>query len=349
MKKNKIITIVIIVLLVVGGAAAIIKAKKKDASAPIAKVYNVVVSTKNVKSGNVSLTLPYLAVAMNDKDVMLASKIPARVDYIKPSSSIVKKGEIIAKLDKTSISSNISSLKAQIKAANTGLSNLQKTHERTLELLKVDGASIEQSQMEESKISELTAKKESLDQKLNELYNMMSYAEIKSPVNGNISKTMVNVGDMAMPGHPIANLRADNGFYLLVRVPTNLKIGAVVIDNKSYQAIPLNSTFHGLFEYKVYADLQNMVSGDRIEVNVEIFNGNAILLPYDAVLNRNGKSFVLLKEGNHAKPMEVNIIETGEQGIAVRNQDLEGKEIIVEKQDILLKLLSGISLKAKEE
>ena len=73
------------------------------------------------------------------------------------------------------------------------------------------------------------------------------------------------------------------------------------------------------------------------------------MLPYDAVLNRNGKSFVLLKEGNHAKPVEVNIVETGEQGIVISNQSIEGKEVIVEKQDILLKLLSGITLKSKEE
>ncbi len=349
MSKNKIITIVIVVLLVVGGAIAIIKAKNKDANTPIAKAYSVVVSTQNTKIDSVSLTLPYLAASMNDKDVTLSSKIPARVNYIKPSGSKVKKGELIAMLDKTSISGNIKSVKAQLEAVSTGLENLQKTHQRTLDLIKVEGASIEQSQKEESKISELTAKKEGLSQKLNELNNMMSYADIKSPVDGNISKTMLNEGDMAMPGHPIASLRAENGFYLLVRVPTNLKIGAVIIDNKRYQAIPLNSTFHGLAEYKVYAELPNMVSGDRVEVNVEIFNGKAILLPYDAVLNRNGKSFVLLKDGNHAKPVEVNIIETGEQGIVVSNQSIEGKEVIVEKQDILLKLLSGISLKSKEE
>lgn len=349
MSKNKIITIVIVVLLVVGGAIAIIKAKNKEANTPIAKAYSVVVSTQKAKSDSVSLTLPYLASSMNDKDVTLSSKMPARVIYIKPSGSKVRMGEVIAKLDKASISSNIISVKAQLKAIKTALDNLQKTHQRTLDLIKVEGASIEQSQKEESKISELIAKKEGLSQKLNELNNMMSYAYIKSPVNGNISKTMVNEGDMAMPGHPIASLRAKNGFYLLVRVPTNLKISAVIIDNKRYETIPLNSTFHGLAEYKVYAELPNMVSGDRVEVNVEVFNGNAILLPYDAVLNRNGKSYVLLKEENHAKPIEVNIIETGEQGIAISNQNIEGKEIIVEKQDILLKLLSGISLKTKEE
>ena len=226
---------------------------------------------------------------------------------------------------------------------------MKATHQRTQELLAVEGASIEQSQKEESKLSELSSKKEALTQKLNELNNMLSYAIIKSPVNGNISKTMVNSGDMAMPGHPIANIQAENGFYLLVRVPSHIKISSVEYNDDYFDAIPLNSTFHGLVEYKAYADVPGMTSGDRVEVNVVVFDGNAILLPFDAIINRNGKNYVMVRNGNQAAAHEVSIIESGEQGIVVDNNELLGKEIVVAKQDILLKLLTGVSLKVKGE
>lgn len=352
MKKintKSIIWSVVIIVLIAMGIIAVKKAKNRDTDTPVAKTYDVVVSTREITKQPVKLTLPYLAVSMNDKDVRLSSKIPARVNFIKASGSKVKRGEVIAKLDNTAIQGNIKSAKAQLESIKVAIKNMEATHKRTLELLAVEGASIEQSQKEESKLSELNSKKEALTQKLNELNNMLSYAIIKSPVDGNISKTMVNAGDMAMPGHPIANIQAENGFYLLVRVPSDLKISAVEYNNRYFDAIPLNSTFHGLVEYKAYTDVPDLTSGDRVEVNVVVFNGNAILLPFDAVINRDGKSYVLVRNDNKAVAREVNIIESGEQGIVIGNNELAGKEIVVAKQDILLKLLTGVSLKVKEE
>ncbi len=346
--KTIISTLVIIVLIIAGGLV-IKKAKNKDANAPIAKTYDVVVSTQTVKSDSVQLTLPYLAIVQNDQDVMISSRMAARVNYIKPSGSKVSKGEVIIKLDNTSVQSNINSVNSQLDAVNTGIKNMTATHERTLELLKVDGASIEQSQKEESKLSELNSKKESLTQKLHELHNMMTYANIKSPVEGIISKTMLNNGDMAMPGHPIANLKSENGFYLLIRVPTDMHVKGVEIEGQHFDAVSLNSTFHGLAEYKAYADIPEMTSGDRVEVNVELFNAEGILLPFDAIINRDGKSFVLVRNENQATAHEVNIIDSGEQGVVISNADLQGKEIVIAKQDILLKLLTGVSLKVKGE
>ena len=177
---------------------------------------------------------------------------------------------------------------------------------------------------------------------------MISYANIKSPVNGIISKTMVNKGDMAMPGHPIANLKSDKGFYLLLRIPSDIDVRGVEVNDNRFDAIPLNSTFKGLAEYKAYADIPNLTSGDRLEVNVELFNGKGILLPFDAVINRNGKSYVLVRKENKAIAKEINILERGEQGIVIGNSDLQGQEVVIAKQDILLKLLSGVSLKVKK-
>ena len=350
MKKHKKTIIWTAVALVVL-AALILRVKglkNEEASLPPAKAYAVVVSTIRPELGQNRLTLPYLAEVQNDKDVKLASKIAGRLDYILPSGSAVRKGEIIARIDNTSIKSNISSVQAQLTAQQQVLKNLEATHKRTLELIEARGASIEQSQMEESKIAGVQSQIESLRQKLNDLQNMLTYAIITSPVDGRISKTMVNKGDMAMPGHPVAALSAKNGFYLMVRVPDHLKIKGVILDGKNYEAIPLNSTFHGLAEYKVYTDKQGMTTGNRMTVDVVVYDGKGIKLPFDAVLNRDGKSYVLMAEGDIAVPKPVNIVLSGEDGIIVSDDDLAGKQLVVAKQDILLKLISGVSIKIKE-
>ncbi len=348
-KKTRIIWIAVIVVIIIGGVLVVRGAKKRDANLPPAKEYSIVVSSITPVVKDVELTLPYLAITKNDKDVKLSSRISGRVNRIKASGSMVKRGEVIAILDNTSVMAGIESTKAQIVAAETSLRNLEATHNRTLDLLKVQGASIEQSQAEESKIAGLKSQVESLKQKLNDLNNTLTYAIIKSPVDGRISQTMLNKGDMAMPGRPVASVSATNGFYLLVRIPTDLKISGIYLDDKFYEAIPLNSTFNSLAEYKVYVDKDGLTTGDRVEVEVVTFKDNAILLPFDAVLNRNGKSFVLERKGDKVDPLVINIIQEGEQGIVASNNNLAGKELVVAKQDILLRLLGGTSIKIKED
>jgi RND family efflux transporter MFP subunit len=311
---------------------------------PIAKQYGIVVPIFKPVIANSTLTLPYLAQTENDKDVKLSSKVTARVKFIKPSGTKVKKGDVIARLDNTSIQTNAVSLKSQVKATEIAVKNLEDTHSRTKELLAIKGASIEQYQKEESSLEALKAKLDALQQNQIDVANTLTYATILSPVDGIISKTLVNNGDMCLPGHPVANISATNGFYLLLRIPTDLAIYGVNFNNKNYPAIALNSTFNNLAEYKVYVDSKGFTTGDRIEVNVIVFKGQAVKLPFDAVLNRDGKSFVLLNDNNKAKAVPVNVIQTGEDGLVVSNSEIVGKEIVVAKQDILLKLLGGLTI-----
>jgi len=351
MKRNKktIIWTLVIVVIIIAGIMKIKRAKSNEAELPPARQYAIVVSTIKPEMKNILLTLPYLALTQNDKDVVLASRVSGRVNWIKASGSRVKKGEVIARLDNTSIEAGINSVKSQITAQKTAMKNLRATHQRTLELMNVQGASIEQSQAEESKIAAMKSQIESLQQKLNDLNNSLTYAIITSPVDGRISKTMVNKGDMAMPGRPVASVSANNGFYLLLRVPTNLKVYGVVMNGNTYDAIPLHSTFNSLAEYKVYVNSGQMTTGNRVEVNVVVYKGNGLELPFDAVLNRNGKSYVMVRQGDVAVPEEIQPVQSGEQGIVVANSDLTGKELVVAKPDILLRLLGGTSLKVKED
>lgn len=343
------IGIVISILIVLGAILILIKAKRDEAKLPIAKTYSITVSTFKVEKQQVSLTLPYLAQTQNDMDVNLASKIAARVDYVKNSGVFVKKGETIAKLDATSIEANQKSIESQLAATKTALKNLEATHKRTLELLAVKGASIEQSESEESRIAELEAKVESLNQSLNDVTNTLTYAIIKSPVDGMISKNTVNVGDMIMPGQPVATISASSDYYLMLYVPSNVKVYRVIVDNKSYPAIPLNATMNGLTAYRVNVEPGGMMTGERVEVNVEVFNGVGIKIPFDGILNRDNKSYVFVKENDKAIPTEINIIQSGEDGAVISNNELAGKEIVVAKQDILLTLLSGATLKTEDK
>jgi RND family efflux transporter MFP subunit len=341
------IALVVVAALAMGGIKAIKKARAKDAAAPKAKIYPIVVSQMSPKFEKVKLTLPFLATVDNDKDVKLSSRIAARIMQIKPSGSSVRQGDVLARLDTTDIKSNLASVKEQLEAISVSIKNLKATHTRTLELLKVQGASIEESQKESTLMANAIAQRTGLKQKEIELKNNLSYCTILSPVDGVIAKTFDNKGAISMPGKPLVAISSKNGFYLMVRVPTELPIKGVEFDGKTYSVTALGSTYHGLAEYKVYTGSHNLTTGDRVEVSVVVLDEKANLLPFDALLNRNGKSFVLVVEKNRAHAQEVHLVQSGEEGVVI-SETLERKQIVVAKPDVLLKLTSGYALDIKE-
>ncbi len=348
---NKYVKIVFVVAIVAGlvflAISRLLEIKKRNAHMATAKVYPIIVKEMSPKITNVKLTLPYLAEVANDKDVKLSPRISARILKIIPSGSKVYKGEVVVKLDTTNIRSSLQSVKNQMHAAVVAIKNLKATHKRTQELLKVKGASIEDSQKEATLIANAEAGLNVLKQREIELNNNLSYATIISPVDGVVAKTFSNKGALGLPGHPLLSIAAKNGFYLMVQVPTNLSIKGVEFEGKTYAAVALGSAFHGLAEYKVYTGNTKLINGDRVEVSVIILHQKDALLPFNALLNRNGKTYVLVVEGNKAIPLEVHVVQSAQEGVVI-SESLQGKNIVVAKPDILLRLVSGYRLKIKE-
>lgn len=345
LNKKTIITSLLILLVVIGGILVIKKAKAKSDNAPIAKEFPIMVRTTKIASDGNQLTLPYLAVVQNDQDVTITSKISSRILFLKPSGTPVKAGEVVARLDNSSFQTTSQSVQSQLAAQKIALENQKLNHSRTLQLLAVKGASKEQSENEISKIAEIESKIDALQQSKNDISNSFSYTTIVTPSSGVVAKTMLNVGDVAMPGQPIALISSNNGSFLKLSVPSDLKIKGISLKEQFYKAIPLNNTFNGLAEYKVYAENMDLLTGERVPVDIVLYEGQGLKVPYDAVLNRSGKSFVFVIENNKAVPKEITITESGENALMISNEELSGKEIVIAKQDILLSLLSGSVIK----
>lgn len=329
---KRILILLVITVIVVGGMMLVKAKRAKEAKTPPPKVYAMVVKTMQTKPLQVQLTLPYLAQVQNDENVVLSSRMSARVLMIKKSGDSVKKGEILAKLDTEDLRANIDSVRIS-------LANLLKTHKRTKALYRVKGASIEQLQKEESNIAVLKAKLKALE-------NQMSYATLVSPVSGVIAKAFETEGSIAMPGKPLLNISATKGFSLLVRLPDGIKPNAIIFKGKHYPFQALGSTFQGLNEYKAYVDAAHLTAGETTEVHVVLFEGLATKLPFDAILDRDGKSYVLVIKKDRAVPKEVHIVQKGEEGVVIK-ENLQKEKIVVAKPDILLKLLTGISVKVE--
>ena len=359
MKNKKVIIALIVSLLVIIVAVGLIKHKKSQlAKMKPAKVYPVIVKTIKPVKSSFQLTLTSLGIVKSSVDTMISTKLAARIITIKPLGSKVKKGDVIAKLDSSSTQAKLSGAKANLNAlyaklnsARINLNNMIKTHKRTKELFKVKGASIEQMQKEEGIIANLKANVSAIKENVKsaksvvkELETLLSYTVIKSPINGTISKKFANVGDVAMPGRPLCEVSSEGQKYILIRLPKEIKPKGIIFNKHFYETTPLNGTFNGLNEYKADVDT-NINTNSRIEISVVVFRGKGIKLPVDAILNRNSKNYVLVADGDRALPEEVDIASSGEEGVAVGDSNLIGRELVVAKPDILLKLTGGVAIK----
>ncbi len=353
------IFLLIIALLVIGAVRLVKKKKAQESAIPIAKEYAVLVKTMTPKKKHILLTTPYLALVKSDHDVRLTAKYPARILDIAHEGQRVQKDQIILKLDDTNLKSQLTSLNAalsatqnSIAATKVALANLTATHQRTKKLYAVRGASKEQLEREETQLAEVKAKLSSLKAKAAELRskiasikNELSYMVLRAPFDAIIGKKFANVGDIAMPGHPLLSLTDGASNYFLVRVPANTKVYGLLYKNRTIKMQNTRSTFNSLREFRADVNDPALIPGEREEIKLIIFDGVGTLVPQDAILNRDGKTYVLIAQKDHANPVEVHILASSDEGVAIQ-EDLDGKQIVVAKPDILLKLLSGIKLKA---
>ncbi len=342
--KALIITAVV-VLLIIGGVKAVKNKKAKEAALPPAKTYTIKVRTIEAKAGNILLTLPVITVVANDNGVKLSSKVAERVEEItKKRGERVKKGEVIVKLDHRDIDEKITALKSKIVSMRINLNNLKSIHKRSEELLKVEGVSPEQFEKEASSIASLEAQIVSLNANLSELYTLRGYTLLRSPIEGVVSKLFVSVGDMAMPGKTLIEIRSETGSYLVARVPSDIDAKAIIYKGREYPLTALKSTFNSLREYKTPLLNDNLIEGQRVDAKLILYKGEGVLLPNSLILNRDGKEYIVIADGNRAEAVEISPLVRGQEGVAVDAQGIADKDIVSAKPDILLKLLSGAPL-----
>ncbi|WP_456470565.1 efflux RND transporter periplasmic adaptor subunit [Caminibacter sp.] len=345
------IAIVIAALIVAGGVKIIKKRKAEEAGIPKPAVYPIVVKTYQPKEENLLLTLPYLALVKNSNEVTVNSKFAGRIEFVKELGEKVKKGDIVVKIDSSdlkaklkSVNENIKSLKAKLTAQNIALNNLKLTHKRTKELLNVKMASIEQYQNEESKLAELKASIKATKNAIKAanankkaILQNLTYTVLKSPVDGVISAKFLNKNDNTFLGKPILKITSNKGNYLFLTLPENRK--EIVYKGRIYPLIALNSTYNGLKTFKSEVNDNTLLPGEKVNIDVVEFKGNATALPYNAILSVNDRHYVLIPQGNKALPQEIHILAEGKKVVAVREKI--NSPVILAEPDLLLKIKAG--------
>ena len=212
MKKNKLYLIL--------PAIALLAWSCGDEEKETLKQQSVEVKTDTVKYTEVVGENRFSGTVKADDKLMLSTKIFGQVDAVLvKEGDKISKGQLLVKIKSNDLAAKQNTANSGVKAAKTNMENTIKNYDRIKTLF--DKGSATQKELEDmtaAKEAAIAQHKEAQHQ-LTEVNDYLSYANLTSPINGFVSKKMVNVGDMANPGQPILALESMEELKLEANVP----------------------------------------------------------------------------------------------------------------------------------
>lgn len=259
----------------------------------------------------------------------------------------VRKGQLIAEIDKTQAQNMLAAAKAQMEQASDAYKRLKQLHDNN-SLPEMEWVEV-QSKVQQAEASLEMAKKSLAD------------CSIHAPENGIIGKGVMNVGEVVLPALPVAKVLVIDQVKVKASIPEK-EIAAITASTASsitLEALP-NQRFEGeriekcvdanpvthTYDIKVTVrnDGRQLLPGMVANVEISHDKDNEVLtVPVTAVrknaqgqhfvwLNREGKArraVVTLGEASGNRVVVANGLETGDAVITEGYQKLsEGMEVI---------------------
>ena len=159
----------------------------------------LLLSFSSLNAQNIELS----ATVISDNEKFITSRFMGFVKKIKVSEgSIVRKGQLLYKIDTTDIDAKRSQAKLQVSMYQTQFEIVKRNYERFQRLYEkglVSKVKVEELEMNYRNLQDMIGVAKS---QLREVTNQYKYLAIKAPNNGVITRKMIKVGEMAIPGMP---------------------------------------------------------------------------------------------------------------------------------------------------
>ena len=187
MKKKKwfiilgVIAVIIIGIIIVNAS----KSSKKE----------LVIRTHVVKEYTVENTVTATGTIEPVETVEVGTQVSGKVEKIYVDfNDVVKKGELLAELDKLTLNQNVSRAKASLTSAESQLNYTKLTYERTKQLYESNAATLASYQEAQNSYTQAQMSKKNAQAAYDQALVDLSYAEIYSPINGVVLDRAVEVG-----------------------------------------------------------------------------------------------------------------------------------------------------------
>ena len=257
MKKNALLTLIAVAMMLLSTGCSNQEEKTKNA-APMSVRSEVVHPSSDID------TKSYIGIVEEESAISVGFTGSGTISKVCVSEGeMVRKGQLIAEIDKTQAENMLAMAKAQMEQANDAYKRLKLLHDNN-SLPEMEWVEV-QSKVQQAEASLEMAKKSLAD------------CCIYAPENGIIGKGVMNVGEVVLPALPVAKILVINNVKIRASIPEKEIAG---ITSASSSKITLDALAGHTFEggkIEKCIDANNSTHTYDIKVNVK--NTERQLLP----------------------------------------------------------------------
>lgn len=261
---------------------------------------------------------------------LVEAKVSGRIlQYVASPGQMVAAGDMLATLD-------VQEIQAKVDQARAGLEQARRDFERQSQLVTSGATTKQEYDAADARLKVATAA-------VTEAETMLGYARVTAPFDGVVSRKLADVGDLAMPGKPLAEVEVPTSLRFETDLPeallARIKIGDKLSIRLSNSAAPVEGTVSEIspvaepvsrtFLVKLdIAAAEGIRSGQFGRVAIPTAETNVITVPKGAVMKRGQMEVVFVVRDGVAS---LRLVKTGR---AIQNSieilsGLESGETIV--------------------
>ena len=189
MKKKGKIWLIILGIVVVALVAILIVRATKSANKEL------VVRTHVVEEYTIENTVTATGTIEPVETVEVGTQVSGKVEKIYVDfNDVVKKGQLMAELDKQTLNQSLSRAKASLTSAESQLNYAKLTYERTKQLYEANAATLAAYQEAQNSYTQAQMSKRNAQASYDQARVDLAYAEIYSPIDGIVLDRAVEVG-----------------------------------------------------------------------------------------------------------------------------------------------------------
>jgi len=296
MKKKRRIWLIILAIVVVVVAAIVIVKVTKSANKEL------VIRTHVVEEYTVENTVTATGTIEPVETVEVGTQVSGKVEKIYVDfNDVVKKGQLMAELDKQTLNQSLSRAKASLTSAESQLNYAKLTYERTKQLYEANAATLAAYQEAQNTYTQAQMSKKNAQASYDQARVDLAYAEIYSPIDGIVLDRAVEVGQTVAASFSTPTL------FTLANDLTKMQVEADVDE----------------------ADIGQVKAGQRVTFTVdaymnEIFNGTVNQIRMKPTTTSNVVTYTVIIEAPNpdqklfpGMTASVTIVTEEETGLAV--------------------------------
>ena len=189
MKKKRKIWLIILAIVVVAIVVAVIVKATKSANKEL------VIRTHVVAEYTAENTVTATGTIEPVETVEVGTQVSGKVEKIYVDfNDVVKKGQLMAELDKQTLNQSLSRAKASLTSAESQLTYAKLTYERTKQLYEANAATLAAYQEAQNSYTQAQMSKRNAQASYDQALVDLGYAEIYSPIDGIVLDRAVEVG-----------------------------------------------------------------------------------------------------------------------------------------------------------